>query len=234
MDRGRIYGAYGEGIVHVIISFDKGRAEKLDNFIKSFEKYFRPELQMSFVRELQRDDISVKEYGLNMAGAEGVAYFCLTKSHLYVVQAVGGNQRNPNVHRFLTSLTMNGKHLLNDIPTPEKQVQHSPSPATGPLEANDSQPPSEVFSVKAVSRPAVVVMRPEPRFPRPGDIQGRIRIKAVLSSSGKVENINVVESARKYSAEAVEAVRNIKFIPAIKDGRFVSQYFQVENNFRKF
>jgi TonB family protein len=228
-DRGRIYGAYGDGIVYVIMSFDKGGREKLDDFIKAFQKYFRPQVEISFVRDLSQDDINAREYCIQLSGVEGITHFYFTKSHIYVVQAVGADERNPNIRRFLTSLTINGKALWKDFPESERAVE--PSSTQAIASANEFRQSSEVFSVKDVSRKAIVVMRPEPRFPRPEDIQGRIRIKAVLSSSGSVENIDVVEGPRKLMTEAIEAIRKIKFIPAIKDGEFVSQYFQVEYQF---
>jgi len=43
-----------------------------------------------------------------------------------------------------------------------------------------------------------------------------------------------VEGRKGTTNEAIEAIRNIKFIPAVKDGRFVSQYLQVEYQFHTY
>jgi TonB family protein len=61
---------------------------------------------------------------------------------------------------------------------------------------------------------------------------GKIVIRAVLSSSGKVDRIEIVERMPNGATEgAVEALQNFKFIPATKDGKFVSQYVKVEYHF---
>jgi TonB family protein len=66
-------------------------------------------------------------------------------------------------------------------------------------------------------------------------VSGKVVVRAVLSASGKVTNIEVTKAlSRGLTEKAIEAARRIIFIPAIKDGRFVSQTIQVEYNFSVF
>ncbi|MCA1838237.1 MAG: energy transducer TonB [Actinobacteria bacterium] len=63
----------------------------------------------------------------------------------------------------------------------------------------------------------------------------QVVVHAVLSSSGEVTIKKVVRGLpRGLTENAMEAARNIKFIPAVKDGRFVSQYVQLEYNFKPY
>ena len=61
---------------------------------------------------------------------------------------------------------------------------------------------------------------------------GTVVLKVVFSSSGSVINISTVEALpHGLTEQAVAAARKIKFIPAIKDGRYVSMWMQLEYNF---
>lgn len=64
---------------------------------------------------------------------------------------------------------------------------------------------------------------------------GALPLRAVFSSSGHVTTIRAVSGLPYGLTErAIEAARRIIFIPAIKDGRYVSQYIQIEYNFNLY
>jgi TonB family protein len=64
---------------------------------------------------------------------------------------------------------------------------------------------------------------------------GTVVLRAVLAASGEVTNISVVKGLPDgLSESAVEAARRIKFQPAMKDGRIVSQHIQMEYNFNNY
>jgi len=53
-----------------------------------------------------------------------------------------------------------------------------------------------------------------------------------LSSSGRVTNIRAVGRLPDGLTEnAIEAARQIRFVPAVKDGRFVSMRMELQYNF---
>lgn len=231
---GRMYGAYADGVVYVIMSFDRKDKEKLDDFIKEFQKYHRPKSEMTYVRDVAQDDVSGKQYLIKLSEVEGITHFYLTKKRIYVLQAVGDNENNPDIRRFLKSFTLNGKALVRDLTESSGAVRSSTKSSTT-LPVSQSSTPNEVFSGREVTRRAIVVMRPEPQYTnqaRMNNVTGKIVIRAVLSSSGQVDRIRVTRSMPYGLTErAVEALRSFKFIPAIKDGKFASQYIQIENNF---
>jgi TonB family protein len=70
---------------------------------------------------------------------------------------------------------------------------------------------------------------------RENAVSGTVVLRAVFSASGDVTNIRVVSGLPYGLTEsAVEAAREIRFSPAVKDGRPVSQYIQIEYNFNLY
>jgi TonB family protein len=95
-----------------------------------------------------------------------------------------------------------------------------------------------VFTPREVDQKARVLSRPEPRYTeeaRANAVQGTVVLRAVFSASGEVTNIRVVSGLPYDLTEsAFEAARQIKFTPAMKDGRAVPQYIQIEYNFNLY
>jgi TonB family protein len=127
--------------------------------------------------------------------------------------------------------------LAPSAPAQEKKKEDQKS-----APANSAATPSptpiyvdRVFSSKEVTNKARILTRPEPQYTesaRDHGIEGTVVIRAVLDSSGKVKSIRVV-SGLPYglTEKAVDAAHQLKFVPAVKDGRPVSQYIQIEYNF---
>jgi TonB family protein len=60
-------------------------------------------------------------------------------------------------------------------------------------------------------------------------------LRAVISASGQATNIRVMTGLPYGLTEnAIEAARQIRFTPAMKDGQAVPQYIQIEYNFSLF
>ena len=93
----------------------------------------------------------------------------------------------------------------------------------------------DVFRAREVTQKAQILVRPNPQYTdeaRQHQVAGTVVVKAVLSSSGQVTNVEVL-SRLPYglTEQAVDAAQRIEFVPAMKDGRPVSQYVQIEYNF---
>ncbi len=97
---------------------------------------------------------------------------------------------------------------------------------------------SKTFSPKDVNVKARILSRPEPQYTeeaRKNQVSGTVVLRAVFSSSGQVTNIRAVSSLPYGLTErAIAAARQIRFTPAMKDGRAVSQYIQIEYNFNLY
>jgi TonB family protein len=91
------------------------------------------------------------------------------------------------------------------------------------------------FEAREVSQRARIISKPEPGFTeeaRRENVTGIVRLRAVLSASGAVTNVSVIKGLPGGLTEkAVTAARGIKFQPAQKDGRAVSQWVTLEYNF---
>lgn len=92
-----------------------------------------------------------------------------------------------------------------------------------------------VYRVDRVTTKAQITSRPEPLYTeqaRQDGISGTVRLRMLLSFDGKVRHILVLHALKGGLTEmAVDAARKIKFTPATKDGRPVSQFVTIEYNF---
>ena len=83
-----------------------------------------------------------------------------------------------------------------------------------------------IFLSRDMTVRARVVSKPEPQFTeaaRQNQVTGTVVLRAIFSMSGAVEDVTVVRGLPDGLTEkAIMAARQIRFIPAIKDGRFVS------------
>ena len=91
------------------------------------------------------------------------------------------------------------------------------------------------FKTSEVTRKAVITSKPEPGFTeeaRKNNVTGVVRLRAILSAGGSVQGISVVKGLPDGLTErAISAAKQIRFTPAQKDGRTVSQYVTLEYNF---
>lgn len=92
-----------------------------------------------------------------------------------------------------------------------------------------------ILSPRDVTQKATLLSRPEPEYTeraRQNSVTGEVVLRVVLAWNGTVQNILPVKRLPDGLTEAaIRAVRKIKFKPALKDGRPVSQYVTVVYNF---
>ena len=97
---------------------------------------------------------------------------------------------------------------------------------------------NKVFSGKDVNSKARVLSKPEPQYTeeaRKNQITGTVVLRAVFTSGGQVTNIKAVSGLPFGLTErAIAAARQIRFVPATKDGHQVSMYIQLEYNFNLY
>lgn len=95
-----------------------------------------------------------------------------------------------------------------------------------------------VYTLDRVTTKAQITSKPEPLYTeqaRWSGITGTVRLRMLLSFDGKVRHILVLNALKGGLTEtAVEAARKIKFTPATKDGRPVSQFVSIEYHFNIF
>ena len=95
-----------------------------------------------------------------------------------------------------------------------------------------------IFKVREVTQRARILLKPAPQYTeeaRRNEVSGTVMLRVVLSSTGHVANMRVVSGLPYGLTEnALEAARRIEFVPAVKDGRYVSQQILVEYNFNMY
>jgi len=91
------------------------------------------------------------------------------------------------------------------------------------------------MSGKETSQKARVLSKPEPSYTeaaRRAGVIGTVVLRAIFSSDGEVKSVRVSQALPfGLTTAAIQAARRIKFTPAMKDGRSVSMYIQLEYNF---
>jgi TonB family protein len=96
----------------------------------------------------------------------------------------------------------------------------------------------QVYSGKQVTSKARVTAKPEPQYTaqaRNQQTTGTVVLRCVFAADRTVKYLLVVVGLPDGLTEmALEAARRIKFEPAIKDGRPVSTYIQLEYNFNLY
>jgi len=93
----------------------------------------------------------------------------------------------------------------------------------------------DILSGKEVTTKAAIRSRPEPLYTeraRESQTTGTVVLRMVLAADGTVKYIVAIRRLPDGLTEsAISAARKIKFIPAMKDGRPVSQYVTIQYNF---
>jgi len=121
----------------------------------------------------------------------------------------------------------------------DDESKNKPRVDGGEAQADGDGGGEKVFTSKEVSVRAVIKSNPLPGYPRgarPYGVEGEVKLRIILGADGRVrDEIDVLEGLpHGVTEEAIKAARKIKFEPARKDGRPVSQYVTLIYNFNLF
>lgn len=99
-------------------------------------------------------------------------------------------------------------------------------------------PPEHAFKASEVTRAALITFKPEPGFTeeaRRDNVSGVVKLRALLKYDGTVEVVEVIKGLEKGLTErTVEAAKKIRFQPAMRNGRPVTQSVILEYNFNVY
>ncbi len=100
---------------------------------------------------------------------------------------------------------------------------------------NDPQQSDKIYLPSEVDVKLQIKERPKAKYTenaRRNCVNGKVLLKVVLRSTGKVEDIEVIKGLPEgLSESAIEAAHKIQFEPAKKDGQKVSVAVKVEYDF---
>jgi TonB family protein len=223
--RERVIGAYDNGVVYVVYTFEK-KSLTLDDLIKRF---VHPGEQTDPVKV---NDIAGSGSRWEDENRIGAVQLFATDQNFYVFQATGSKLGAPaaEIQKFFSSIKL-GRQLEGNRMSDGAGEQPVANTETTLISL-------AIFSGKDVTRKASVTTKPEPRYTetaRQHGITGTVVLRAVFSSSGVVTNIHTVANLPDgLTDRAIEAAHQIRFIPAIKDGRFVSMWMELQYNFNLY
>lgn len=224
--RETLAGAYSDGIVYVITVYEL--RQSLNDFIAESERG-------KFKREITLSKVRGHEYILEDENTRRVTQYFSIASKVYSFVAHGSRLANldQDIAKFFSSINFDkeitGRHL-----TSGPGVQ----PIADANAASGSGADGSILRGREVTHKAVVVMKPEPSYTeqaRQNEITGTVVLRAVFTSTGAVTDIRAVLGLPYgLTEQAIAAARQIRFIPAIKEGRFVSTFIQLEYNFNLY
>lgn len=167
-------------------------------------------------RNLIVDGFPGKEYSSQTETTTTVMQFLATKDRLFRFAATGPAAAAPLIKEFFSSIKLGDKTEGIDVSEPPLE------PETG----------DRIYSGKDVDVRARFLTRPEPAYTkdaRDNKIEGTVIIRAVMSKTGRIENIKVFQSLpHGLTEQAIKAAREITFVPAAKNGKAVSTWIQLE------
>lgn len=224
----RMVGAYADGVVYALYTYDNAEPQiSLEDFVVRERGIDRGDV--ANVRNMKLDRYAGKEYSTVNNGLAATTQFFAVKDRHYKFSATGVPADDPRVKQFFSSITFDQKGELEVSDGPGILL---PTP---PVETGTSQP---LFVGRQVDSKARLVMKPEPSYTdeaRQQQIVGTVILKVVVASNGAVTNIRTFQGLPHGLTErAIGAARKIKFIPAIKDGKYVSMWIQLEYNFNLY
>lgn len=223
----RVLGSYGAGVAYALHAYENPQGQSIEEFID----YIKP--RRSRLREWKEStDISVngfpgKQILLIERDVPGAVQFFRTKRHLYQFEAFGASISDPRVQEFFSSIVFGKKPESINV---EDGIGAQPDDLPG-----QSAP---VIVGRDADRKVVVLTKPEPSYTesaRQHATRGAVVLKAVFTSTGGVRDVQVVSGLPNGLTEkALAAVKQIRFVPAMKNGQFVSVYLQLEYNFNLY
>lgn len=210
---------------------------------------------MTYQREFILREMPAREYSVKLPRASGHAYVAADGPRIYVVAALAplGAPDAP-LRRFVNSFLLKGQPpptatLAVDpalVPKegagtggvgPGRRIGPGVGGVAGPGESGGGGPVSysRPFTKREVTRRAQITSKPQPVYTedaRKFGVTGSVFVSMVLGASGQVEQtLAFSRLPHGLTRKAVEAARAVKFKPAEKDGRKVSQYALIQYNF---
>ena len=221
----RTLGAYADGLAFTILSTENSSPrESLDDYLEQ-EIFTHAGWERSSEKEITVNGFKGKQY-IAPNQVPGTMQIFATRSHIYRFHAFGATIDDPRVKQFFSSIILG----------PQNQGIEVKDGNGVPLKS--TQDNANAFTIKEVDQRPFIAFKPEPAYTeeaRQNALAGTVLLKAIFTADGVVTNIKVA-SGLPYGLEnnAIDAAKKIRFIPAMKDGRFVSTWMQLEYNFNLY
>jgi TonB family protein len=114
------------------------------------------------------------------------------------------------------------------------------APLTSAAQEKSTQGEGErIYPGKEVDKKPVIKRKPQPDYTKEAQDhgqEGQVVLRCVFTANGKVTNIHVVVEPRPpygLTQAAIDAASRIKFTPAMKDGKPVSMWMELQYKFHR-
>ena len=219
-----LLGAYADGSVFSVVCYANSKPqESLEDFIEH-EIFTHSVWDRTTQQDLKRNGFDGKQYQATSSVPGTMQIFAVGKA-IYSFQVFGAPADDTHVKEYFSSVVL-GKKTSGIEVTDGAGIPYRPD-ASATAQA--------ALTGKNVDKKALLIMRPQPNYTenaRKNGIEGQVILKAVFSSDGSVRNIQTASGLPNGLTErAIDAAQKIKFIPAIKNGKFVSMWMQLEYHF---
>lgn len=213
----RVLQTSSGGLVYTIHVYENPKPRQS---LQEFVNERSAALNLATERSVITGEVSGKEY--SSQDGKTTEQFFATEKRLYHFVVGGATDEPWRVKQFFASIMFGKKAESFEV-----LEGTSPDDDVG-----------EIVSGKEVDKKPRLIEKPEPTYTDKGrgaQVEGTVILKAVFSANGKVTNIRVVASLPFGLTErSIAAAKKIKFVPAMKDGKNVSMWIQLEYNFRLY
>jgi TonB family protein len=222
--RSRELGVYADGAVYSISVLENIKRQSLGDYILEQNRR-RNQWDISTETPVTVGDVTGKQYSSADKTQRRTVQFFATEGRLYQFSVHGNQAADEAVKQFFSSIEFGKKAEGIDIKEGEGQPFGNPTC-------------DATVTGRDVDTKVKLVMKPEPRYTeaaRQHQVVGTVILKVVFACNGSVEKITAVkELPQGLTEQAMAASRKIKYIPAIKDGKFASVWMQLEYNFNLY
>ena len=219
--RRRVLGAANNDVTYTIYVVENPKPRQtLEEFIK--EQTTNPATDLTAIADLTENGVTRKAF--TYPDGKGMVQFFATEDRLYAFRAHGARLDDSRMTDFFTTISL-------------KKHDKSINVYDGPGSFYDTNP-MDVYRAPDLDTKIQLESKPDPAYTSQAEkekITGTVILRCIFTSEGTVTNIRVIQGLPGGLTErAMEAARNIKFIPATKDGKPVSMWIQLEYNFNLF
>lgn len=210
-----------DGVVYSIdVVENVQHGQSLEDFIA--EQNANSDYDPATGRDLTVSKIRGKEYSSRDKNRPATIQFFATERRLYRFEATGSDAANAAVKQFFSSITL-GK--------PRKATEVVDGPGM-PLVLDTGE---RIYKGSEVTTKLRLISKPEPQYTEEAQrnrVRGMVVLRAIFSKTGEVTGIQVVAGLPNgLTEQCVNAARQIRFVPATKDGQPVSMWMTLEYNF---
>lgn len=215
-DKFRLYVVFTAETLFMVESYESDQPKDAGRILVSSRR------GLSSLASIELDGFKGKEFTQDVAGLSFKGRYFSTHKHFYIVETAKRGSYDPAMDQFLNSFSLDS----NDARIP---VDLAPNPDA----ANE-----EVIDPRTASSKAIILCKLPASYTdaaRAHSIRGTVVLSAVLRATGDVGDIKVQAGLPEgLSEQSIEATKGIIFVPALKEGKAVSQRIMVEYNFNIF